>query len=227
MSIEAVPRADLGVTGLRSRIGGLELEADFAVGAGERVGLVGPSGSGKTSLLRAIAGLDPIEAGSIRLGDTELSGLAPKDRRIGFVFQEPALFPALSVIENAAFGLRMRGAGRGEREKEAMHWLEAAGIAGLRDRSVDSLSGGEAQRVAWIRALIWKPGLILLDEPFSALDRDARSGLQRHLLNLHARRPVPMILVSHDEQDVAALSTRVLRFEVSPDGRKRRVFDSH
>jgi ABC-type Fe3+/spermidine/putrescine transport system ATPase subunit len=218
------PHDELKVTALKTRLGAFELSASFSVGAGERVALVGQSGSGKSTLLRTIAGLEPIQEGAITLGATSLSTLKAAEREIGFVFQASALFPALSVLENAGFGLRMRGVSRVDREKQVLPWLERAGLAALRDRSVDALSGGEAQRVAWVRALVWKPRLILLDEPFSALDRETRVGMQKQLLDLHALWPVPLLLVSHDEQEVAAVATRVLRVREHESGTRGRVF---
>ncbi len=213
------PHDELHVTALKTKLGSFELSADFSIRAGERVALVGQSGSGKSTLLRTIAGLEPIQEGAITLGATVLHTLAAAQREIGFVFQEPALFPVLSVLENAGFALRMRGLPRADREKQVMPWLERAGLAALRDRAVDALSGGEAQRVAWVRALVWKPRLILLDEPFSALDRETRVGLQKQLLELHMLWPVPLLLVSHDEQDVAAVATRTIHIQRKQEGR--------
>lgn len=209
----AVP-SELRVEELSRNYGDFRLVADFSVAAGERAGLAGPSGSGKTTLLRLIAGLDRPDRGSIRLGGVELSGLAPHRREIGVVFQDPTLFPSMDLLENAAFGLRMRGMAQEEREAQVMPWLEKLGLAHRAHAPVGQLSGGEAQRVAFIRALVWKPRLLLLDEPFSALDRELRKTLRRELLELHAEDPVPLLVVSHDSEDLEALATFELRLEV-------------
>jgi ABC-type Fe3+/spermidine/putrescine transport system ATPase subunit len=217
-----VPGNDLQARGLRVQVGSFELQADFTVRAGERVALLGPSGAGKTTLLRAIAGLEPLSGGKLTLGSLDLTNLPARQREIGFVFQDAALFPSLSVLENAAFALRMRGMPARDREREVMPWLERAGIAALRDRSVEALSGGEAQRVAWVRALVWKPRLILLDEPFSALDRELRTRLQEQLVELHAFWPAPLLVVSHDEQDLNRVASRFVKIEGSGNTRTLR-----
>jgi len=220
----------LRVRGLAIRVGerelDFELRADLEVGPGERVVLMGPSGSGKSTLLRAIAGIQegfaPL-SGSVRLGERELSGLPPEERDIGFVFQDQALFPSLSVLENAAFGLRMRGVPRSEREAQVRPWLEKLGLTRYADSQVGGLSGGEAQRVAFVRALVWKPRLLLLDEPFSALDPALRDRLRLQLLELHREWPVPMLLVTHDEADVRAIATRTLTIALQQGGAVRQV----
>lgn len=193
--------------GLARRIGDFTLEADFRLGRGERMVIQAASGAGKTSLLRTVAGLEPAERGSLWLDGREITRLAPPERGIGVVFQDAALFGAMSLAENAAFGLRVRGVGKAERREQALQWLERVGLAGRGDDSVDILSGGEKQRVAFVRALIWKPRLLLLDEPFSALDPGLRQTLRRELLGLLQEWPVPMILVTHDREDAEALAT--------------------
>lgn len=211
----------LRLEGFRRELGAFALSADFEVKGGERAGLVGRSGSGKTTLLRLIAGLDAVDAGRVSLDGRDITRLAPEARGIGYVFQEQALFPSLSVLENAAFALRMRGASREEREREAMPWLERVGLAGLAGASVLKLSGGERQRVAFVRALMWKPRVLLLDEPFSALDAGLRASLRSQLVELHELWPVPLILVTHDEADLEAVAT--FRLGIAEVGRERRV----
>ena len=204
---------------------GFTLEADFSVPEGGRACLIGRSGSGKTTLLRAIAGLDqrvPSDVGSIRIGGRDLTALPPEKRDVGFIFQEQLLFPSMSVLENCAFGLKLRGVSAPERERQALEWLKRLGLDSHARSSVAHLSGGECQRVAFIRALIWKPALLLLDEPFSALDSELRGLLRKDLLELHRSWPVPMVIVTHDPADVEALAT--LRLEIDePDGPVRRV----
>ncbi len=224
-------RAALIVNGLVKLIrgpvpgAGLELRADFAVAGGERAALLGSSGSGKTTLLRLLAGLDRADSGRILLDGREITALAPEKRDIGVIFQEQALFPALDVLDNVTFGLRMRGVQAGEREAQGMEWLERVGLASKARSNVNVLSGGERQRVAFARAVSWKPRALLLDEPFSALDPSLRSALRQELLRLHSLWPVPLLLVTHDEADVAELATRRLRIDVQ--GEKRIVCETH
>jgi putative spermidine/putrescine transport system ATP-binding protein len=198
----------LRVEKLAKRIAAFTLEADFVLEAGERLAVQAPSGAGKSTLLRLLAGLESPDSGRILLGGQDITQLAPPERGIGIVFQDAALFDSMSVAENAAFGLRVRGVGKQDRLKQAAEWLGRVGLGERGGEAVHHLSGGEKQRVAFVRALIWKPRLLLLDEPFSALDRDLRADLRRTLLDLHREWPVPMLLVTHDREDVDALATR-------------------
>lgn len=204
----------LEIRNYKKRWSALQLEAGFAARAAERLVLSGPSGSGKTSLFRFIAGLDPEGEGEVRLEGASISGLAPEHRGLGVVFQEPIVFPHLSVIENAAFGLRMRGIGASERRATVLPWLERVGLAGRLDSDPDTLSGGEKQRLALVRAVVWKPRALLLDEPFSALDPGLRHELGRVLLDLHQRLTVPLLLVTHDLEEARRLGTRVLECQI-------------
>ena len=212
----------LQLRGVCRRIADFELQADFAVSRGERLALIGRSGCGKTSLLRVLAGLDPASSGRITLDGVDITSVPPESRGIGYVFQEHALFPSMTVLENAAFGLRMRGLSRQAREDEAMEWLRKVGMTGLARTSIEKLSGGERQRIAVVRALAWKPKLLLLDEPFSALDRETKGRLIGDLLRLLAERPVPVILVTHELGDVETIATRRIELQESEAGRIRR-----
>jgi ABC-type Fe3+/spermidine/putrescine transport system ATPase subunit len=198
------------------------LTADFAVEPGERAAIQGASGSGKTTLLRAIAGLEPMRGG-LRLDGRDLSKVEPQKREIGYVAQDPALFDTMDVAENAAFGLRMRGMGRDRRRAEAESWLGRVGLDHRADAGVGRLSGGEKQRLAFVRALIWRPRLILLDEPFSALDPALRVELRGILLALLSAVPAPMLMVTHDVEDVSALSTCSLTLREESPGVRRIV----
>jgi putative spermidine/putrescine transport system ATP-binding protein len=214
--------AELRVQGLRKSWGAFELRADFEVGPGERAVLLGRSGSGKSSLLRVLAGLEPwdpaADSGQIWLGEQELTHCSPEQRQIGVVFQDQALFPALDLIDNASFGLMMRGVSRLERQKQAEPWLDRVGLLRQIGTPVDRLSGGERQRLAFVRAWVWNPRLLLLDEPFSALDPGLRGVLRRELLELHALWPVPLLLVTHDEADAEELGTFRIRLHEESDG---------
>jgi molybdate transport system ATP-binding protein len=212
---EAALDAEVTVTVGRSA-GAFTVEARMSLEAGVLV-LFGPSGAGKTLSLRAIAGLLRPTRGSVRavgeaLFDAERGIDVPAHlRRIGYVPQQQALFPHLDVLGNVVFGLS-----RGERVRpgpEVLGLLDELGIAHLAKARVGSLSGGERQRVALGRALAARPRLLLLDEPFSALDRVAREELGRKLREALGRRGLSAVLVTHDPDEAAALGDRVVRFE--------------
>jgi ABC-type sugar transport system ATPase subunit len=219
-----LPKSVLKVEDLCIELADFNLRAQFFVQPGERVVLWGPSGSGKSTLLRAIAGLETPglkSSGKILLGDRDLTLLPPQARDIGFVFQDQILFPNLSVLDNAAFGLKMRGVSKEKREAEARSWLSRVGLDSRVGASVDQLSVGERQRVAFVRALVWNPKIILLDEPFSALDPGLRVSMRSELLDLHRLAQVPMILVTHDQADVEAMAHFQLDLQLNPDSRDR------
>jgi molybdate transport system ATP-binding protein len=202
-----------GSAGLSVRLEQAEpipLAAEFAVAAGELLALVGPSGSGKTTVLRCIAGLHRARNGHIRCGDTTWfdsekgADLAPQERSVGFVFQNYALFPHLTAIENIATALGHLP--RGARASRASALLERVHLAGLESRRPAELSGGQQQRVAVARALAREPKVLLLDEPFSAVDQVTRRKLQRELAELRRGLAIPMILVTHDLEEAAMLA---------------------
>lgn len=183
--------------------------ASLTVATGEIVALLGPSGSGKTSLLRVVAGLERPQAGRVALDGRDLTGVAVHRRRIGMMFQDYALFPHLTVFENAAFGLRMAGRDRetiNRRVREVLSWVEMEGFA---DREVEGLSGGERQRAALARSLAPEPSLLMLDEPVGALDRALRSRLIPDLSALLRRVGVSAIYVTHDQDEAFAIADRV------------------
>jgi len=193
----------------------LTLEASFHVAPSERIAIVGRSGAGKTSLLRLLAGLEPfaaeVDQGKLYLAGREITRLQPQERQIGYLFQDQALFSTMSVLENVAFGLKVRGVERAEREARAEKWLKRIGLANQAKNSVERLSGGEKQRVALVRALIIAPRMLLLDEPFTGLDSALKRDLISQLLEFHQEDPIPFLLVSHDESDLSALATGVIR----------------
>ncbi len=178
----------------------------FAVPDGRSAFLLGPSGSGKTSILRCIAGLQRPEAGSVSVAGQRLDDVPTHRRRVGMLFQEPALFPHLDAAQNVAFGLRYRDVPRNERHEEALRWLGLVGLADRANQSVDTLSGGQRQRVALARTLAAKPRAVLLDEPFSALDAALRLELGARVKQLLAKQGVPALWVTHDEAEAERLA---------------------
>jgi len=200
-------------------LGSFTLTADVHVDAGEVLAVLGPNGAGKTTLLRTLAGLAPIDVGSIRLDDTALDDpargvfVAPEHRPVGVVFQQYLLFEHLSALDNVAFGLRARGVGKAEARRRAHEWLDRVGLEGRARARPRQLSGGQAQRVALARALATDPRILLLDEPLAALDagarRQVRRDLRRHLEGFDGVR----VLVTHDPVDVYALADRVAVFD--------------
>jgi sulfate/thiosulfate transport system ATP-binding protein len=185
----------------------------LGVAAGELIALLGPSGSGKTTLLRAIAGLEQIDSGEVFFGDVDATKLTLRDRRIGFVFQHYALFRHMTVMDNIAFGLRARP--RKARPSEQIirsrvrELLELVQLEELEDRYPTQLSGGQRQRVALARALAIEPRVLLLDEPFGALDAKVRKDLRRWLRELHERTKHTTLFVTHDQDEAFELADRV------------------
>jgi molybdate transport system ATP-binding protein len=179
--------------------------------------LAGPSGAGKTTLLRIVAGLTRPDDGRVVLDGHALHGeggsLPPFRREVAYVFQDFALFPHLDVLDNVAYGLAARGIAPADRRATAGEWLERLGIGALAGARPRELSGGERQRVALARALAWAPRAVLLDEPFAALDDATRAGVREEVRVTLASLGVPVILVTHDEEDVAAFAAPVVRLE--------------
>jgi molybdate transport system ATP-binding protein len=210
--------AELTVQGRVER-GSFALELDAQVSPGEVLGVLGPNGSGKTTLLRAVAGLEALTEGSIRLGDAVLDDVAtdtwvaPEDRPVGIVFQDYRLFPHLSVRDNVAFAPRSRGASRVAARTAAEQWIERLGLGPLAGRKPRELSGGQAQRVALARALAANPGVLLLDEPLAALDArtrlDVRTALRGHLAEFAG----PVLVVTHDPLEAMVMADRLLVVE--------------
>lgn len=184
--------------------------ASLTVGDREVVALQGPSGGGKSTLLRVIAGLLRPDAGRVVLDGREITALPPHRRGIGMVFQDDQLFPHLSVAGNVGFGLRMQGVAATERATRVAEVLDLVGMTGFGDRSVTSLSGGEAKRVALARSLAPAPPVLLLDEPLTGLDRDLHDRLVVDLAALLRATGTAALLVTHDPDEAAAVADRVL-----------------
>ncbi|PWC42834.1 ABC transporter ATP-binding protein [Azospirillum sp. TSO22-1] len=184
---------------------------DLEVAPGEIVGVVGGSGCGKSTLLRLIAGLEDPSAGGVSLNGTPVT--APREE-IGFVFQEPRLMPWLSIRANAAFGIRHLP--KAEQQARAQEALARVGLADFANAWPRELSGGMAQRAALARALVGRPSVLLLDEPFSALDALTRYDLQEHLLELWSYDRPTMVLVTHDIEEALMLSDRVVVMQPRP-----------
>jgi putative spermidine/putrescine transport system ATP-binding protein len=184
----------------------------LAIEDGEFFSMLGPSGSGKTTCLRLIAGFDMPTRGSILLAGADASNLPPYERDVNTVFQDYALFPHLSVLENIAYGLRMKGVAGPERARRAEAALEQVALGGMGERRPGQLSGGQRQRVALARALVNRPRVLLLDEPLGALDLKLREQMQLELKTLHQQLGITFVYVTHDQGEALSMSDRVAVF---------------
>jgi spermidine/putrescine transport system ATP-binding protein len=191
-------------------------DVSLRVEQGEFFSFLGPSGCGKTTLLRAIAGFVDPTHGVIRIGGTDMRGVEPNRRPTALVFQSLALFPTMTVAENIAYGLRVRGVAKAARRARADRLLEMVALGEFGSRRVDDLSGGQRQRVAIARALAVEPSVLLLDEPLSALDLKLRQHMRRELRLLQREIGTTFIYITHDQSEALAMSDRVA---VMRDGR--------
>ncbi|MBD9678863.1 ABC transporter ATP-binding protein [Pseudomonas sp. PDM18] len=179
---------------------------------GEFFSMLGPSGSGKTTCLRLIAGFEQPTSGSIRIHGAEASGLPPYERDVNTVFQDYALFPHMSVLDNVAYGLKVKGVAKAERYHRAEEALGMVALAGYGKRKPAQLSGGQRQRVALARALVNRPRVLLLDEPLGALDLKLREQMQVELKKLQRQLGITFIFVTHDQSEALSMSDRVAVF---------------
>lgn len=183
---------------------------NFSVGPGEILVVVGDSGCGKSTLLNTLAGVIPPLSGEILLGGKDLSGVPIHKRNIGLVFQEPLLFPHLSLIDNIGYALRASGESNNSARLRATELIDWVGLNEIADQKTWQLSGGQAGRVALARAIAAKPAVLLLDEPYSALDPETRLRLLADVKNLVTHEGIPTIHVTHDRSEAELLATRTL-----------------
>jgi putative spermidine/putrescine transport system ATP-binding protein len=176
---------------------------------GEFVALLGPSGCGKTTALRAISGLETIDAGHVRIGGEDIERVPVHKRDIGMVFQSYSLFPHMTVAQNVAFGLQMRKVSAAERTRRVQEALELVGLGHLAQRYAHQMSGGQQQRVALARALVTRPRVLLLDEPLSALDAKVRVQLRDEIRKIQQETGITAVFVTHDQEEALAVADRV------------------
>lgn len=184
---------------------------------GEFVSIVGPSGSGKSTLLKTIAGINPIKNGIIELDGRVINDEPAHKRGAVIVFQDMRLFPHMNVNENVTYPLKLKGASKAERMENATKLLSDVQLDRLGDRKVNQLSGGQQQRVALARALAAEPKLLLLDEPFSALDENLREDMRQLIASLHQKFHMTTIMVTHDLHEAESMSDRVINMIDNPD----------
>jgi ABC-type Fe3+/spermidine/putrescine transport system ATPase subunit len=204
-------RYDLQLNGVSKSFGSTLVvsDASFALNKGEFLALLGPSGCGKTTTLSMIAGFERPDSGLIAIRDQRVESLPPERRDIGMVFQNYALFPHMSVAENIAFGLKMRRSSKADIEPRLRKVAALVKVDRLLDRQPKELSGGQQQRVALARALIVEPAILLLDEPFGALDRQLREDLQIEVRALLRRLNITTVFVTHDQDEALSMSDRI------------------
>ncbi len=219
------------VTGANKRYGDFVAldNVDFAVPSGSLTALLGPSGSGKSTLLRAIAGLDRPDSGTVAINGRDVTGVPPQQRGIGFVFLHYAAFLHMTVLDNVAYGLKIRRRPRAEIKRRVDNLLEVVGLSGFQGRYPNQLSGGQRQRMALARALAVDPQVLLLDEPFGALDAKVRDDLRAWLRRLHDEVHVTTVLVTHDQAEALDVADRIAvlnRGRIEQLGSPTEVYDA-
>jgi putative spermidine/putrescine transport system ATP-binding protein len=223
------------LVGLRKAFGTGEHEVvavdsvDLRIEDGEFFSLLGPSGSGKTTVLRMIAGFELPSAGAILLQGRDVTGLAPYDRDVNTVFQDYALFPHMTVLQNIEYGLKVKKVAKGERRSRAAEMLDAVRLGGFGHRKPNQLSGGQRQRVALARALVNKPKVLLLDEPLGALDLKLREEMQVELKAIQRDVGITFVFVTHDQGEALSMSNRIAVFNhgrIEQVGTPREIYDN-
>ncbi|MGH7442993.1 MAG: sulfate/molybdate ABC transporter ATP-binding protein [bacterium] len=218
------------VRGLNKTFGAFKAvdNVSFKVGPGELLALLGPSGSGKSTLLRLIAGLETPDSGEVVLTGSAAGDLNARDRNVGFVFQHYALFKHMTVRQNVAFGLKVRNSPASEIKERTEELLGLVQMAGYGDRYPSQLSGGQRQRVAVARALAPRPRVLLLDEPFGALDAKVKAELRDWIRRLHGESGLTTVFVTHDQEEAMEVAKKIIILDkgrVEQEGDPRAVFD--
>ncbi|WP_435771304.1 ABC transporter ATP-binding protein [Nocardioides sp. SYSU DS0651] len=205
----------ISLRGLRKEFGDVAAVdgVDLDIADGEFFSMLGPSGSGKTTVLRLIAGFESATAGTVVLGGVDVTRAAPFERDVHTVFQDYALFPHMSVLDNVGYGLRVRGLGKKDRRERAQRALETVRLGHLGGRRPTQLSGGQRQRVALARAIVLEPRVLLLDEPLGALDLKLREQMQVELKQLQRDLGITFVFVTHDQEEALTLSDRIAVFD--------------
>ena len=188
-------------------------DLNLSIARGEFLTLLGPSGSGKTTCLMMLAGFEAATHGEIRLAGRPIGNVAPHRRGIGMVFQNYALFPHMTVAENLAFPLQVRGMGRNEIRRRVARVLDMVKLGGMERRRPAQLSGGQQQRIAVARALVFEPDLVLMDEPLGALDKNLREQMQYEIRRMHENLGVTIVYVTHDQSEALTMSDRIAVFD--------------
>lgn len=203
-------------------------QLDLSIAPGQLVTLLGPSGCGKTTTLRLIAGLESASEGVIRIGGADVTHLSATYRKVSMVFQSYALFPHMSVVENVAYGLTVKGIAKREAHQKAEHGLELVGLAGFGARLPSELSGGQQQRVAVARAIVLEPEVLLLDEPLSNLDTKLRRHVREEIRQIQQELGLTAVYVTHDQEEAMAVSDRIIvmkNAEIAQAGAPRDLYD--
>jgi len=222
------------LVGLRKSFGVREQEVvavdsvDLAIAEGEFFSLLGPSGSGKTTVLRMIAGFESPTAGAILLQGRDVTGLAPYDRDVNTVFQDYALFPHMTVLQNVEYGLKVKKVAKTDRRRRANEMLESVRLGSFGHRKPNQLSGGQRQRVALARALVNHPKVLLLDEPLGALDLKLREEMQVELKEIQRDVGITFVFVTHDQGEALSMSNRIAVFNqgrIEQVGTPREIYD--
>jgi putative spermidine/putrescine transport system ATP-binding protein len=213
-SVASTQDVDVHLAGVSKRYGDVVAveSLDLEVGRGEFFTLLGPSGSGKTTTLRMIAGFEEPDTGKVELAGQDVTRLPPYDRSVNTVFQDYALFPHMTVGDNVAYGLRVKGIGKEERRRRASEALATVRLAGYEGRKPNQLSGGQQQRVALARAIVNEPRVLLLDEPLGALDLKLREQMQVELKSIQQKVEITFIYVTHDQEEALTMSDRIAVF---------------
>jgi putative spermidine/putrescine transport system ATP-binding protein len=208
------PHVAVAMRSLRKTFGGVVAVdgIDLDIYDGEFLTLLGPSGSGKTTVLRMVAGFEMPTEGTVELNGADVTTRAPFERDVNTVFQDYALFPHMSVVQNVEYGLRVKKVGKAERRRRALEALGSVQLAGFEDRKPTQMSGGQRQRVALARALVNRPSVLLLDEPLGALDLKLREQMQVELKHLQRQVGVTFVFVTHDQEEALTMSDRIAVF---------------